>query len=67
MSRLECEHIFHASCITPWLQLHATCPICRRSLLPDEPSASEGSDQDNRAVTPSPPGSDTSSGSEYSF
>ncbi|XP_038221901.1 E3 ubiquitin-protein ligase Iruka isoform X2 [Zerene cesonia] len=40
ISRLECEHIFHSSCITPWLQLHATCPICRRSLLPrDEPHA----------------------------
>ncbi|XP_049871680.1 E3 ubiquitin-protein ligase Iruka-like isoform X2 [Pectinophora gossypiella] len=39
ISRLECDHIFHSSCIAPWLQLHATCPICRRSLLPDEPAA----------------------------
>ncbi|XP_045775860.1 E3 ubiquitin-protein ligase RNF115 [Maniola jurtina] len=36
VSRLECEHIFHQSCITPWLELHATCPICRRSLLPPD-------------------------------
>ncbi|KAF9812147.1 hypothetical protein SFRURICE_008248 [Spodoptera frugiperda] len=39
VSRLECDHIFHANCIAPWLQLHATCPICRRSLLAEEPDA----------------------------
>ncbi|CAG0896839.1 unnamed protein product [Darwinula stevensoni] len=30
--RLTCEHHFHDNCIVPWLQLHGTCPICRKSL-----------------------------------
>ncbi|XP_037292334.1 E3 ubiquitin-protein ligase Iruka isoform X3 [Manduca sexta] len=44
VSRLECDHIFHSSCIAPWLQLHATCPICRRSLLPEEPADAPAAD-----------------------
>ncbi|KPJ14460.1 E3 ubiquitin-protein ligase RNF115 [Papilio machaon] len=37
VSRLECLHMYHSTCIRPWLQLHATCPICRRSLIPQPP------------------------------
>lgn len=54
VSRLECDHIFHANCITPWLQLHATCPICRRSLLPEEapePPAPPPGPEDPAATT----------------
>lgn len=29
---LECEHCFHAPCIVPWLELHGTCPVCRKEL-----------------------------------
>lgn len=43
VSRLECSHVFHAACIAPWLQLHATCPICRHSLLPEEPVSAPAS------------------------
>jgi len=29
---LECEHCFHTGCIVPWLELHGTCPVCRKEL-----------------------------------
>ncbi|XP_055613802.1 E3 ubiquitin-protein ligase Iruka-like [Uranotaenia lowii] len=35
--KLSCAHVYHESCIIPWLQLHGTCPICRKSLAPEQP------------------------------
>ncbi|XP_073989310.1 E3 ubiquitin-protein ligase Iruka isoform X2 [Rhodnius prolixus] len=33
--KLPCEHVYHENCIIPWLELHGTCPICRKTLTED--------------------------------
>ncbi|XP_078444633.1 E3 ubiquitin protein ligase RIE1-like [Wolffia australiana] len=30
---LPCNHHFHSSCITRWLRINATCPLCKYNIL----------------------------------
>ncbi|TYI47783.1 hypothetical protein E1A91_D13G197700v1 [Gossypium mustelinum] len=38
---MPCKHKFHGGCITPWLDLHSSCPICRFRLPSDEEKLDE--------------------------
>ena len=31
---LDCKHIFHETCIEPWLQKNNSCPLCRSKEIP---------------------------------
>ena len=33
---LECNHIFHETCLIKWLKDHNNCPLCRIELLSNE-------------------------------
>lgn len=41
VTKLPCSHIFHHSCVVPWLEMKQTCPICRAEITDEVPTLSE--------------------------
>ncbi|XP_006660439.1 E3 ubiquitin-protein ligase RNF181-like [Oryza brachyantha] len=39
--RLPCAHWYHAGCISPWLGIRGTCPMCRAELPANDDCAEE--------------------------
>lgn len=46
VQKLPCDHLFHENCIVPWLELHDTCPVCRKGLSA-ESDQNDGSNEDD--------------------
>eukprot|EP00041_Stephanoeca_diplocostata_P019246 m.412233 g.412233 ORF g.412233 m.412233 type:complete len:489 (+) comp21251_c0_seq2:215-1681(+) len=50
LMEMPCSHLYHAACVTPWLEEHRECPLCKQdvyalqySALMATPSATHGS------------------------
>jgi hypothetical protein len=50
LTYLPCVHSFHDECITPWLQQHSECPICKKNVFGAPKRESNSSSEIGRTI-----------------
>jgi hypothetical protein len=45
--KLHCKHVFHTSCLMPWLNQRSSCPVCRASVETFEQEESRNENQNS--------------------